>query len=134
MPTPCRIASFGAWNTRGSPFIEICPASGRYSPARMLMSVLLPAPFSPSRACTSPQRAEKSTPWLAITPGKALSMATMANASSLVTRRLAYRGAVWRRLTFGNVADDIGERPVHLVALCIGVVLGLAWLGRWAFV
>ncbi len=34
------------------------------------MSVDLPAPFSPSRMCTSPRRREKSTPSSATTPGK----------------------------------------------------------------
>ena len=38
------------------------------------MSVLLPAPFSPSRAWTSPTRTSKSTPSLATTPGKRLTM------------------------------------------------------------
>ena len=36
----------------------------------MFDSVLLPAPFSPSSACTSPARASKSTPSFATTPGK----------------------------------------------------------------
>src|SRR5436189_6112009 len=35
----------------------------------MFESVLLPAPFSPSRACTSPAAASKSTPSFATTPG-----------------------------------------------------------------
>ena len=34
------------------------------------MSVLLPAPFSPKRVCTSPARTSKSTRSLATTPGK----------------------------------------------------------------
>ena len=36
----------------------------------MFESVLLPAPFSPSSACTSPAAASKSTPSFASTPGK----------------------------------------------------------------
>src|SRR6476620_10495540 len=40
----------------------------------ILISVLLPAPFSPSRACTSPVRTSKSTSSRATTPGKALRM------------------------------------------------------------
>src|SRR5688572_4939302 len=35
----------------------------------MFESVLFPAPFSPSSACTSPTAASKSTPSLATTPG-----------------------------------------------------------------
>ncbi len=38
----------------------------------MLESVLLPAPFSPSSACTSPAAASKSTRSFATTPGKRL--------------------------------------------------------------
>ena len=37
-----------------SPFISIVPPSGRITPVSTLTSVLLPAPFAPSRACTSP--------------------------------------------------------------------------------
>ena len=36
----------------------------------MCERVVLPAPFSPSRACTSPTAAEKSTWSFATTPGK----------------------------------------------------------------
>ena len=36
----------------------------------MFESVLLPAPFSPSSACTSPAAASKSTASFASTPGK----------------------------------------------------------------
>ena len=38
----------------GSPSTPDLPASGRYRPDRMFMSVLLPAPFSPRRAWISP--------------------------------------------------------------------------------
>src|SRR5262245_9439620 len=38
----------------------------------MCASVLLPAPFSPRSACTSPAAASKSTPSFATTPGKRL--------------------------------------------------------------
>src|SRR6266536_1449223 len=159
MPTPCLIASLGAWKLTCAPLTKICPASGRYNPARMLISVLLPAPFSPSKACTSPHRAEKSTPWFATTPGKALSIPTIEKARSAVTRRESYRartssglGRALRArprgarsappnpyllncdLTLRNIADDIAKSPVHLVGLRIGVVFGLAWLGRRALV
>src|SRR5436190_12202792 len=40
----------------------------------MFIRVLLPAPFSPSRAWTSPRRRSKSTPSLARTPGKRLTI------------------------------------------------------------
>src|ERR1043166_3233947 len=47
----------------------------------MFDSVLLPAPFSPSRACTSPAAASKSTRSFARTPGKRLVISSMATAA-----------------------------------------------------
>ena len=46
----------------------------------MFESVLLPAPFSPSSACTSPTFASKSTPSFATTPGKRFVMPYIATA------------------------------------------------------
>src|SRR3990170_7089308 len=45
------------------------------------MSVLLPAPFSPRRAWISPTRRSKSTPSLATTPGKRLTIPRISTAS-----------------------------------------------------
>ncbi len=50
MPMPAPIASLGELNTTGSPSITIWPSSGPISPYRTFISVVLPAPFSPSRA------------------------------------------------------------------------------------
>ena len=47
----------------------------------MFESVLLPAPFSPSSACTSPTAASKSTPSFATTPGNRLVIPRMATAA-----------------------------------------------------
>ena len=44
------------WSRR-RPAISIVPLSGRCTPARILTSVLLPEPFSPTTAWTSPARA-----------------------------------------------------------------------------
>src|SRR5712691_7923902 len=133
MPTPWSMASLGEWNTTGSPSTKIWPASGRYRPARMLIRVVLPAPFSPSKACTSPQRAAKSTPRFATTPGKALSIFSIATAStSLIGTHGGYKTN--RALALRNVSDDVAEGPVHLVGLDVGVVLRLRWLGRRALV
>ena len=58
---PARLRRRRDWR-RGRPRrrARILPASGRTAPARIWMKVLLPAPFSPSSACTSPARALKS--------------------------------------------------------------------------
>src|ERR1051326_643170 len=128
MPTPCSMAALGECILSRCPTMLIWPSSGRYSPARMLISVVLPAPFSPSRACTSPHRAAKSMPVLAATPGKALSMRRISTAKALLT---FVRPA---GLALRNVADDVAERPVHLIGLDIGVVRRLPRLRRRAFI
>ena len=48
---------------------RISPESARYTPVSVLISVDLPAPFSPSRACTSPGRSRIDTSSRARTPG-----------------------------------------------------------------
>src|SRR5664280_3185221 len=55
-----------------APSNTISPSSRVYAPDRILMSVDLPAPFSPRRACTCPSRTERLTPSSALTPGKVL--------------------------------------------------------------
>jgi len=57
----------------------------------MFMSVVLPAPFSPSRPCTSPARSTRSTASLATTPGKRLVMPRI----STVIMRSPTSGARW---------------------------------------
>ena len=45
----------------GSPSRKISPLSGGVAPEAMFISVDLPAPFSPSSACTSPRCTSKET-------------------------------------------------------------------------
>jgi hypothetical protein len=52
----------------GAPSISTVPSSATSAPDTILISVDLPAPFSPTRACTSPARTSKSTPRSARTP------------------------------------------------------------------
>ena len=61
----------------GSPPRRISPASHCTAPVRMRESVLLPAPFSPTMACTSPLSAERSTARSACVPPKRLLMPIM---------------------------------------------------------
>src|SRR5512132_3474093 len=72
--------AFTAWpglaNFTGAPSITMSPASGAWTPAITLIKVDLPAPFSPTRACTSPGRNSKSTSLSARTPGKLLDAAS----------------------------------------------------------
>src|ERR1700722_9979123 len=69
---PDRLASAGLANRTGRPSRRISPASGRSTPPRIFINVLLPAPFSPISACTSPRFSWKLTSFTARTPGKSL--------------------------------------------------------------
>ena len=68
---PARRRALAMADRRSAPSRTISPLSGRTSPARILTSVLLPAPFSPTSAMTSPaceleidvRRAPGSTPY-----------------------------------------------------------------------
>src|SRR3954447_12824609 len=52
----------------GCPSISMVPRSAASAPEMILMRVDLPAPFSPTMACTSPATSSKSTPRRACTP------------------------------------------------------------------
>jgi hypothetical protein len=66
--TPPRAASAVLANATGDPSISRRPESGRTDPVRIFTSVDLPAPFSPSSACTVPGRTAKSVGCSATTP------------------------------------------------------------------
>ena len=69
---PAASASRGPPKPTGRPSRNRSPASGLSTPAMILISVLLPAPFSPSTAWIEPARPEKSTSLRAWTPPNAL--------------------------------------------------------------
>ena len=52
--SPLLVAAAGEAARTGLPPTETDPASALITPVSTLTSVLLPAPFAPSRACTSP--------------------------------------------------------------------------------
>ena len=56
---PASSASRGPANRTGRPLKWISPSKSVMAPARIFMSVLLPAPFSPQMAWTSPASAVK---------------------------------------------------------------------------
>src|SRR3954454_4547815 len=87
----------------------------------MFESVDLPAPFSPSSACTSPEAASKSTPSLATTPGKRLVIPSSLTAGAVlafcgIRRRTGRARArpVRGQLALG-AADHAFDQPVHRV-------------------
>src|SRR5215211_3159168 len=67
-------AASGVSRSNALPPRVIVPSSGAMTPPATPMSVDLPAPFSPSNACTSPARAAKSTSRNATTPGNRFQM------------------------------------------------------------
>ncbi len=82
MPTPASIASRGERMARTSSPTRIWPESGWVSPYAIRMAVVFPAPFSPSRAWTSPARTSKSIRSLARRSPKRLVMPRSASAGA----------------------------------------------------
>src|SRR4051794_34545449 len=74
MPMPALIASALEVKCCVTPSSTISPSSGRYSPYRQFISVDLPAPFSPSSACTSPARTSRSMRSFAVKSPKRFAM------------------------------------------------------------
>src|SRR4051794_22734354 len=80
---PRRSACKGLERVVASPSQVIVPASGAWTPESTLISVDFPAPFWPSRQCTSPTRTSRSTPASARTPGNSLTMPLTASSAPL---------------------------------------------------
>src|SRR5689334_12642745 len=94
-------------------------------------SVVLPAPFSPSRACTSPAAASKSTPSFATTPGKRFVIPRSLTAGGVlacsgIRRRTGRAGArpVRGPLALG-APDHALDEPVHRVQVLDAHLLAL---------
>ena len=69
---PSRCAARTELISTRAPSSKMSPLSGVCTPARIFMSVLLPAPFSPTTATTSPRASVSDTSSKASTPGKRL--------------------------------------------------------------
>src|SRR5664279_3614344 len=67
---PASLASCGEEKVTTCPLKRMLPLSGVYTPPISLISVDLPAPFSPIRAWTSPTCTSRSTRSSACTPAK----------------------------------------------------------------
>ena len=88
-----------AWPARPArPSQTISPSSGWWAPASTLISVDLPAPFWPSRQCTSPARTSRSTPSERADARELLDDA----ASSASSRRRSSDGSSGGRYALGN--------------------------------
>src|SRR3954447_23762074 len=128
---PAARAVAGLSRATGTPSSSTRPLSGRCTPARILTSVDLPAPFSPTSACASPRRSSiqpssiaRTAPklllaWSTTSRGAALSGAALAVASGKVEDLFEQLEALVGPLT----AEPLEER-CHL-ALPARVDLGL---------
>src|SRR3954468_13675019 len=83
MPMPAAIASLGLRRCTSRPSTRIWPSSGRCMPYSVFINVDLPAPFSPTMACTSPRATRSSMSLLATTPGKRLVIPRSSTASGV---------------------------------------------------
>src|SRR6476646_4192451 len=112
------------------------PSSGGCTPVSTLISVDFPAPFSPTRACTSPAWSSRDTASSAVTPAKCFVTPTAARTGSFDDRSI--RGgsltAEVKRLTGAAAASRPLPRPSEsseVVFRSVGVVqLGLGIVGR----
>ena len=86
--TPLRSASRGSRKGPTAPPTVTVPRSGRTTPAMTLISVDLPAPFSPRRACTSPGATRSPTPLSTRASPKDLSIAVASSAAPVVANTL----------------------------------------------
>src|SRR6185503_17915106 len=83
---PSERARAGVMCGTARPATVSVPASGRSAPVMILMSVDLPAPFSPTSAWTSPGRRSNDTPRSARTPSKDFEMPAAESRRSVMAR------------------------------------------------
>ena len=91
---PCASASWTVRISTARPSIRTSPESGRCTPARIFISVLLPAPFSPITASTSPRATVRLTPFNARTPGKDLVSWRTSSSGALMASRDYFAGPI----------------------------------------
>src|SRR5690606_5566334 len=104
----------------GVPSTTSVPASARSAPVMIRINVDLPAPFSPTSACTSPGARSNETPFNALTPAKDfridVAVSSTGSAGSRSEPR-SQRGARWRlppvRALVGN-ALEVSALPERL--------------------
>src|SRR5690349_17151508 len=109
--------------------MAIVPPSGRTAPVRILTSVLLPAPFAPMRAWTSPGRTASDADFRATTAPYRLEMPDASSRRSVAVRVMtpqikrgdAGRAGISR--SFGRSSESLFARALaglHLVEVVRG--------------
>ena len=93
---PRRMAAIGERRVTSSPRQRMVPVSGWWAPASTLIRVDFPAPFWPSRQCTSPAWTSRSTPSRARTPGNDLVMPDMLSSGGCGAMRIPLGGRTGR--------------------------------------
>src|SRR5213595_1174930 len=96
-----------------SPSSTSRPASGRWTPARILTSVDLPAPFSPTRPCTSPGKSAMSPSANARTAPKLFSACSSDSSGSDDAVSTVFQS---------NGAPPQGGAPLHLEVELVDVL------------
>src|SRR5579875_834659 len=136
IPMPSRSASRGPPIVTSSPSISIVPESAGCAPARIFMSVDLPAPFSPTSACTSARSTSRSTPSSARTPGNVLTIPRMRSSGACivlvcVSLRELSDGDVdllGRRLAGEVIVDRVDRQFSDLIGMLNRIAVHLAVL------
>ena len=91
MPMPAEKASLGERKTASAPLMSMRPSSGWYSPIRMFIRVVFPAPFSPTSASISPSPTDSEMLSHAKMPGKRLVMPSIRRLDILSVPAFAIR-------------------------------------------
>src|ERR671914_5547 len=109
---PCWRASRGLWKRVGTPSTNSSPALGAWRPDRIFMSVVLPAPLSPTTPRTSPRMSRSPTSWSAVTTPKRFQMprASMIGcAAGSLDGCTAVTEASWSTLGASTSGGDLGQ-------------------------
>src|SRR6202034_2103053 len=109
---PSRTRWCGRSPVMSLPARMMLPAVGRSTPVSRLITVVLPAPFGPIKACRAPFSIDNETSCAAIMPPKRFSRPTVSRigtASTSLPHRIAGRGRT-RRQVLGKPADRGAQR------------------------
>src|ERR1700722_2989429 len=117
MATPWRRAACGPDGANGRPSSSIWPPSGCSAPLSTFISVDLPAPFSPTRAWTSPGRTSRATERKATVEPKRLWIPVMVSRAVVTPHTPASLLRIGRPLDGALRLDVRRELALHFIAI-----------------